>query len=111
MARDTDSRYEPGRAPVTEQPPTEQPPTSELPEVRETGTGWPEEREPVRAPVGTGGFLRGLFWLVAVIGVIMALVLGTRAIGWWPHLNNPFGAKQTDRSQPVLLKSIQDLSR
>jgi len=92
----------------------------------DTGTGWPDDE--AAGPVAVknrprtrddgpiviergGGFLRGLFWLVAVIGVIVALVLGTRAIGWWPHLSNPFGAKQTDRSQPVLLKSIQDLSR
>ncbi len=28
-----------------------------------------------------------------------------------PHLKNPFGGRTTDRSQPALLKSIQDLSR
>jgi len=93
---------------------------------QDTGTGWPagsddaggsvavksRPRTREEAPRATGGgFLRGLFWLVAIIGVIVALVVGTRAMGWWPHLKNPFGSKTTDRSQPVLLKSIQDLSR
>jgi hypothetical protein len=39
------------------------------------------------------------------------LALGFRSIGLWPEFRNPFGEKQTDRSQPALLKSIQDLSR
>ncbi len=53
----------------------------------------------------------GLFTLVAVIGVAVVLVLGLQGAGLWPHLRNPFGKEQTDRSQPPLLTSIQDLSR
>jgi uncharacterized protein DUF4230 len=94
----------------------------------DTGTGWPDgeaydedgavavktrtRRDVAEPPPRTGGgLLRGLFWLVATIGVIVALVLGVQSIGLWPHLRNPFQSKTTDRSQPVLLKSIQDLSR
>jgi hypothetical protein len=55
--------------------------------------------------------LRGLFWLLASVAVVVALVLGLQAVGLLPKLTNPFASKQADRSQPVLLKSIQDLSR
>jgi Protein of unknown function (DUF4230) len=75
----------------------------------------PRRREegPVSAPsVRTGGgAMRGLFWLVATIGLVVALVLGARAVGFWPDLKSPFDSKTTDRSQPALLKSIQDLSQ
>ena len=43
--------------------------------------------------------------------MVVAVILATQVAGWLPSLHNPFGAKHTDRSQPVLLKSIQDLSR
>jgi hypothetical protein len=66
---------------------------------------------PAPATGTVGRALRALFWLVATVGLVMALVLSTRAAGWWPNLSNPFGEKQTDRSQPALLTSIQDLSR
>jgi hypothetical protein len=52
-----------------------------------------------------------VFWLVASIGLVMALLLGAQVVGWLPHFGNPFASKTTDRSQPVVLKSIQDLSR
>jgi hypothetical protein len=62
--------------------------------------------------MGFGGrAMRALFWTVATFGLIVALVLGASGIGLLPHLHNPFQSKTTDRSQPVLLKSIQDLSR
>ncbi len=101
-------------------------PTSELPE-HETGTGWPGrtavEDEPAKpqAPAGGGatpivirtggGFLRNLFFLMATFAAVVALVLGLTLVGVLPHLKNPFGGRTTDRSQPALLKSIQDLSR
>ncbi|ASW53340.1 DUF4230 domain-containing protein [Plantactinospora sp. KBS50] len=53
----------------------------------------------------------GLFTLVAVIGVAVVVILGMQGAGLWPHLSNPFSKEQTDRSQPPLLTSIQDLSR
>jgi hypothetical protein len=49
--------------------------------------------------------------LMATLAVVVAIVLGMTAIGVLPHLKNPFGGRTTDRSQPALLKSIQDMSR
>ena len=54
---------------------------------------------------------RGLFWTVGAIGLVIVLLLANQAIGLWPRLSNPFAERQTDRSQPPLLQSIQDLSR
>lgn len=67
---------------------------------------------PVIVPVKTGGgAMRGLFWLVATIGLVVALVLGAKTVGLFPDLKNPFAKEQTDRSGPALLKSVQDLSQ
>jgi hypothetical protein len=49
--------------------------------------------------------------LLGTIGVIVGLVFGLKAIDLWPDLRNPFGTETTDRSGPVLLESMQDLSR
>jgi hypothetical protein len=82
------------------------------------GTGQPvdasaepevDRPEPVVAVAAPRG--RGLFWLAGIIAVVVVLVLGVRATGLWPSWRNPFAQEQTDRSQPPLLKSIQDLSR
>jgi len=54
---------------------------------------------------------RKVFWLAAIAGVVVILLLVTNLFGLWPRLGNPFGAQRTDRSGPVLLLSIQDLSR
>jgi Protein of unknown function (DUF4230) len=111
-------------------------PTAELPAGRagehehdqDTGTGWPgrgdsaddydtvprPDSAPPQGPIVIrtgGGFLRGLFFLMATLAVVVAIVLGMTAIGVLPHLKNPFGSRTTDRSQPALLKSIQDMSR
>jgi hypothetical protein len=106
------------------------PPTAEYPEVSERVDDerrplWPErDGEPPRdggapprdggdAPRGAGAprFLRGVFWLVATIGLVMALIVGAQAVGWLPEFKNPFATQKEDRSQPPLLQSIQDLSR
>jgi hypothetical protein len=138
MAQDNETtRFERGQAaPRSSAAPY---PTSELPEQlpehsserageHDTGTGWPdrasggyddtvpgsERSEPARGPIVIrtgGGFLRGLFFLMATLAVVVAIVLGMTAIGVLPHLKNPFGSRTTDRSQPALLKSIQDMSR
>lgn len=103
---------------------------------QDTGTGWParagsargagsvedadydtmprSDSAPPQGPIVIrtgGGFLRGLFFLMATLAVVVAIVLGMTAIGVLPHLKNPFGSRTTDRSQPALLKSIQDMSR
>lgn len=77
--------------------------------------------EPADRPAGTGqaaeteragrGLARPVLWLLGIVGLIVALLLANQAIGLWPKLTNPFAEKETDRSQPVLLQSIQDLSR
>jgi hypothetical protein len=141
MADDETTRFERGRAAPTGDPyPTSELPEQSAPEHRapdyrapehDTGTGWPgpvdEEADdhsgadlagaagtPPQGPIVIrtgGGFLRGLFFLTATMAVVVAIVLGMTAIGILPHLRNPFGSRTTDRSQPALLKSIQDMSR
>jgi hypothetical protein len=63
-------------------------------------------REPARSRWG-----RRLLMLVGAAGVIVALVFGLKAVNLWPQLQNPFATQKTDRSGPVLLESIHDLSR
>jgi hypothetical protein len=132
----SDPSFEPGRAGMPDEPTVRQPaagrdlhPTSELPEV-DTGTGWPEEArgvEPVRTlarrdtdldddggirePVGRRRPGGCLFWLAGLVALIIVLALGLKLSGVLPDFHNPFAAKKTDRSQPTLLLSIQDLAR
>lgn len=54
-----------------------------------------------------GGRLPMIF---AIFGVIIALLVGLKLVGWLPNLPN-FSTHTTDRSGPVVLKSIQDLAR
>lgn len=67
--------------------------------------------QPELVDAGSAGRGRGLFWLAGIIGLAIVLVLGVQATGLWPSWRNPFAQQETDRSQPPLLKSIQDLSR
>ncbi|MEQ4301644.1 DUF4230 domain-containing protein [Plantactinospora sp. B6F1] len=69
----------------------------------------PEQSDP--EPSGGSRWGRGVFVLVGIIGVVAVLVLGVQVSGILPDWRNPFAKEQTDRSQPPLLKSIQDLSR
>ena len=121
----TVEEFEPGRAAVPAERTVRQPakggdyhPTNELPEV-ETGTGWPDDADkaddrddekepPVWRRVKPFGCLGPLVGLVVIFVV---LAVGLNAVGWLPHFHNPFGSKTTDRSQPPLLLSIQDLAR
>ncbi|GIG59386.1 hypothetical protein Lfu02_37580 [Longispora fulva] len=50
---------------------------------------------------------------VAVVALvaIVAVVAATSLFGLLPGSFNPFGERRTDRSQPVVLRSVQDLSR
>lgn len=65
--------------------------------------------EPAGAGRGWAG--RGLVLLAGVLCLAAVLLLGVRVGGILPDWRNPFAQEQTDRSQPPLLKSIQDLSR
>jgi hypothetical protein len=126
--------FEPGRADLPDEATVRQPaaghdlqPTSELPEI-DTGTGWPENArgvEPVRVrdrrdtdPDGDDGGPQPrrraggcLFWLAGAVALVVVIGLVLNVSGLLPHLHNPFGSKKTDRSQPTLLLSIQDLAR
>lgn len=119
MARndDADDRYAPGQAGVPEPAPraAQAPadPTAEYPAVAAVG-GPPQPPPATPTGRGAGGFARfprSLFWLAASVAVVLAIVVGVQGVGLWPSLSNPFANERTDRSQPVLLKSIQDMSR
>ncbi|MFG1838842.1 DUF4230 domain-containing protein [Micromonospora sp. NPDC049175] len=60
---------------------------------------------------GGGGAARGLLLLLGAAALAVVVLLGVQATGFLPDFRNPFAKEQTDRSQPTLLKSIQDLSR
>ncbi|GGO04615.1 hypothetical protein GCM10011576_06360 [Micromonospora parathelypteridis] len=60
---------------------------------------------------GGGGAARGLLLLLGAAALAVVVLLGIQATGFLPEFRNPFAKEQTDRSQPPLLKSIQDLSR
>ncbi|MGE5290205.1 MAG: DUF4230 domain-containing protein [Micromonosporaceae bacterium] len=64
----------------------------------------------MRIPRGEGlpGKLAGI---AAALAAVVALVLVLSAVHLLPRLRNPFGETTIDRSQPVLLKSITQLSR
>jgi len=49
--------------------------------------------------------------LPITLAVILALFLGMANLGWLPGVPNPFAERTVDRSQPVVLKSIQKMSR
>lgn len=63
------------------------------------------------APRGPSGAARGLLVVLGAAAVAVVVLLGAQATGVFPEFRNPFAKEQTDRSQPPLLKSIQDLSR
>jgi len=69
-----------------------------------------ETRLPVEADRGPR-WGRRLLMLIGTAGVAIALVVGLKAVDLWPNLRNPFATETTDRSGPVLLESIQDLSQ
>jgi hypothetical protein len=64
------------------------------------GPGW----RPPRRRLPAGAIAAGVVLLVALLAVSS---LGN--LRWWPSFPNPFGAREVDRSQPVLLKAIEDL--
>jgi hypothetical protein len=52
-----------------------------------------------------------LLWLVGVLVLVLAVVVGGQAANIWPRWANPFAEETTDRSQPALIESMRDLSR
>src|SRR5689334_20294588 len=57
-----------------------------------------------------GGF-RVLVFLGVVFALLVGLCFGLRALNVLPTFDNPFDDQEVDRSQPVLLQSMRDLSR
>lgn len=78
--------------------------------MTEPGSATAEPAAPERSP-GVGGFARVVIFIGVVFALIVAMCLGLRAINVLPGFDNPFADKTTDRSQPVLLQSMRDLSR
>ncbi len=108
----TESEYTSGRATVKRPDPA----TAEYPQVSPSVEAAPggDPQPPAPAPAGPGlveRSLRGVFWLVATLGLVLALIVGAQSVGWLPEFKNPFATQRQDRSQPPLLQSIQDLSR
>jgi Protein of unknown function (DUF4230) len=70
-------------------------------EPQQTEPQWPRPARP-RAP---------LRLLVGVVVLLAALLAVSRLtdLRLWPSLPNPFASREVDRSQPVLLKAIEDL--
>src|SRR5262245_25958830 len=88
--------------------PTKEQPTVPVP-MHESGVGWPGEAPP---PGRFGGkWTRRFVGLLVTIAVLFAIGLGLKSVDLLPHFRNPFATQTTDRSGPVLIKSIQDLSR
>ena len=50
--------------------------------------------------------------VAAIVGVLVlaVFVAGLSGLRLWPSFPNPFATRQVDRSQPVLLKAIEDLA-
>ena len=65
----------------------------------------------VPEPDRGGRWGRRLMLLVGTMGLIIAAIFGLKAVDLWPSWHNPFATQRTDRTGPVLLQSIQDLSR
>jgi len=81
-------------------------PTREYPAV-------PEEEQPAEVPDPPRRSIvaRVLIFFVVVFAVIITACFGLRSLNVLPSFDNPFDKQTTDRSQPVLLQSMRDLSR
>src|SRR5919107_1999948 len=64
--------------------------------------GWPPPRRRLRAV--------RLAAAVLLVVVLFLAVTGLSGLRLWPSFPNPFATRQVDRSQPVLLKAIEDLA-
>src|SRR3954452_3709293 len=85
-------------------------PTREFPAVPE-GPEPTAPAEPAAGPQRPSGFARVLIFMGVVFALMVALCLGLRALNVLPSFDTPFSDRTTDRSQPVLLQSMRDLSR
>lgn len=87
-------------------------PTREYPAVPEDSPpAAPDFDEKNADPPQKSVLARVLIFFGVVFAVIVAACFGLRALNVLPSFDNPFEDKTTDRSQPVLLQSMRDLSR
>ncbi|SCG62723.1 DUF4230 domain-containing protein [Micromonospora halophytica] len=90
-------------------------PTREFPGYPTADTLPARSDGPTEPPAGgrgsAGGPVKGLLWVLGAAALAVVVLLGAQTTGIFPDFRNPFAEEQTDRSQPSLLKSIQDLSR
>ncbi|WFE30621.1 DUF4230 domain-containing protein [Solwaraspora sp. WMMD791] len=84
--------------------------TREFPEYS-GGGGDPQAAGAPPVEPRPGGWRRGMFWAAVAAGLVVVLALTTQAAGMLPSWRNPFAQEETDRTQPPVLQSIQDLSR
>ena len=73
-----------------------------------TATDQTEKTVPIRR---RGTIAGRLAWLAAAVAAVVVVALVLSAVHLLPQLRNPFAETTTDRSQPVLLQSITQLSR
>ncbi|MFI7076299.1 MULTISPECIES: DUF4230 domain-containing protein [unclassified Micromonospora] len=78
-------------------------------EPGDDSTGRPDA--PPVPPGGGGGAARALLWVLGAAAMAVVVLLGVQTTGLLPEFRNPFSKEQTDRTQPALLESMQDLSR
>jgi hypothetical protein len=56
-------------------------------------------------------WLRRLLVFMGTVALLIAVVFGLMTLNLIPSFSNPFAAKTTDRSGPVLLDSMKDMSK
>ncbi|MFF5296922.1 DUF4230 domain-containing protein [Paractinoplanes globisporus] len=83
-------------------------PTREYPSVPDES---PPAVSPDPDPPQKSIVARVLIFFGVVFAVIVAACFGLRSLNVLPSFDNPFDKQTTDRSQPVLLQSMRDLSR
>jgi hypothetical protein len=91
-----------------------EPATLSGPSAGPGGGGFDAAREwrPEWRPPRRRGRIVTLLIAIGAVVVVLALVAGAlaRFANWRPSLSDPFGTRSIDRSQPVLLQSVKDLS-
>ena len=70
-----------------------------------------QKQAPVTIVTQDRGSRFGRAMAIALVIGALAVVAGRLGLGFLPSVGNPFSSQTVDRSQPALLKSLEDLSR